>query len=52
MGTFGAIFDIGHTSGPILAGLLIAQYDYFYAFRIMSSLLFFAVPIFVLGVKK
>ncbi|MCK5286173.1 MAG: MFS transporter [Thermodesulfovibrionia bacterium] len=52
MGTFGTIFDIGHASGPILAGFLIAQYDYFYAFWIMSALLFIAIPVFILGVKK
>jgi DHA1 family multidrug resistance protein-like MFS transporter len=28
MGTFGTIFDVGHASGPILAGLLIARFDY------------------------
>ncbi len=52
MGTFGTIFDIGHASGPILAGFLIAQYDYFYAFWIMSAILIAAIPVFVFGVKK
>jgi MFS family permease len=52
MGTFGTIFDIGHASGPILAGILIAQFDYLYAFWIISAILISSVPVFILGVKK
>ena len=52
MGTFGTIFDIGHASGPILAGILIARFDYLYAFWIISAILISSVPVFVLGVKK
>jgi MFS family permease len=51
MGTFGTIFDIGHASGPILAGVLIARYDYLYAFWFMAALLILAVPVFVMKVK-
>jgi MFS family permease len=51
MGTFGTIFDIGHASGPILAGFLIARYDYPYAFWFMAALLVLAVPVFVMNVK-
>jgi DHA1 family multidrug resistance protein-like MFS transporter len=51
MGTFGTIFDIGHASGPILAGVLIAQYDYIHAFWFMSALLVLAVPVFIVNVK-
>ena len=51
MGTFGTIFDIGHASGPILAGILIAHFDYLYAFVLMAALLVIAVPVFVLNVK-
>ena len=51
MGTFGTIFDIGHASGPILAGFLIARYDYLYAFWSMAALLVLAVPVFVMNVK-
>jgi len=51
MGTFGTIFDIGHASGPLLAGLLIAKFDYLYSFWIMSALLILAVPVFVMNVK-
>lgn len=51
MGTFGTIYDIGHASGPILAGVLIAHYDYLYAFVLMASLLVLAVPLFLITVK-
>lgn len=50
MGTFGTIYDIGHASGPILAGLLIARLDYLYSFWIMSAILLVAVPIFMASV--
>lgn len=52
MGTFGTIFNIGHASGPILAGILIAQLDYLYAFWIMSAILITSIPVFILGVKE
>jgi DHA1 family multidrug resistance protein-like MFS transporter len=52
MGTFGTIFDVGHASGPILAGLLIARFDYFYAFLMMGAILIAGIPVFVLGVKE
>jgi len=51
MGTFGTIFDIGHAAGPILAGLLIARFDYLYSFWIMSLLLLLSLPVFIAGVK-
>lgn len=51
MGTFGTIFDIGHASGPILAGYLIARFDYLYAFWSLSALLVLAVPVFILNVR-
>jgi len=51
MGTFGTIFDIGHASGPILAGFLIARYNYLYAFWFKAALLVLAVPVFVMNVK-
>jgi len=50
MGTFGTIFDIGHASGPILAGLLITRFDYLYSFWIMSLLLLLSVPVFIVSV--
>jgi MFS family permease len=51
MGAFGTIFDIGHASGPILAGVLIAKLGYLPSFWIMSSILLLAVPVFVIRVK-
>lgn len=51
MGAFGTIFDVGHASGPILAGVLIASWGYLPAFSIMSAALVVAVPVFILGVK-
>lgn len=51
MGTFGTIFDVGHASGPILAGLLIARWGYLAAFSILSAVLLAAIPVFILGVK-
>jgi MFS family permease len=51
MGTFGTIFDIGHASGPILAGFLIARFDYLYSFWIMAVILLLALPVFIVNVK-
>lgn len=52
MGTFGTLFDVGHASGPILAGLLIARLDYLYSFWIMSSILLMSIPVFIANVKE
>jgi len=52
MGTFGTIFDVGHAAGPILAGLLIARFDYFTSFLIMGAILIAAIPVFILGVNE
>ena len=52
MGTFGTIFDMGHASGPILAGFLIARYDYLYSFGATAVMLLLAAPAFILMVKE
>lgn len=52
MGTFGTLFDIGHASGPILAGLLIARLDYLYSFWIMAGVLLLSIPVFITNVKE
>lgn len=52
MGTFGTLFDVGHASGPILAGLLIARLDYLYSFWIMSGILLLSIPVFIANVKE
>jgi len=51
MGTFGTIFDIGHASGPILAGFLLANHSYIFSFWVMAAILLAAVPIFTIMVK-
>lgn len=51
MGTFGTIFDVGHASGPIVAGFLLAKFDYLPSFLMMSSLLVMAVPLFIISVR-
>lgn len=51
MGTFGTIFDIGHATGPILAGLLLAGHSYLFSFRVMAALLLLATPLFVFTVR-
>jgi MFS family permease len=51
MGTFGTIFDVGHASGPIVAGFLLARFDYLPTFLMMASLLVIAVPLFIISVR-
>lgn len=51
MGTFGTIFDIGHAAGPILAGFLIARFDYLLSFLVMGAMLLSATPVFALTLK-
>lgn len=51
MGTFGTIFDIGHATGPILAGFLLAGHSYIFSFWVMAASLLLAAPIFVMTVK-
>jgi MFS family permease len=50
MGTFGTIFDIGHATGPILAGFLLAGHSYIFSFWVMAAMLLLAVPVFVMTV--
>jgi MFS family permease len=51
MGTFGTIFDIGHASGPILAGFLLANHSYTFSFWLMSAILLLAAPLFAVTVN-
>ncbi len=51
MGTFGTIFDVGHASGPILGGLLVAALDYRLAFAVLAVVLLAAIPVFLAGVS-
>lgn len=52
MGTFGTLYDVGHASGPILAGLLIAAMNYISAFAIIGGLLIVAAIFFALTVGE
>lgn len=51
MGTFGTIFDIGHASGPIVAGLLLASHSYLFSFCAIALILLLAMPVFIFTVK-
>ncbi|MEO5361046.1 MAG: MFS transporter [Nitrospirota bacterium] len=53
MGTFGTIYDIGHASGPIVTGLLLAKFNnnYQYSFWIVSALVLVIIPVFVMTVR-
>jgi MFS family permease len=52
MGVFGTIMDIGHASGPILAGLLIAAFGYLVAFSLISLILLAGTVIFIKTVRQ
>ena len=52
MGMQGTIMDIGHASGPLLAGLLIARMSYGGAFMIIAGVQVAAAVIFWLAMKK
>jgi MFS family permease len=55
MGTFGTIFDVGHASGPLLAGVLIgfsgSGSDYRLSFAVVAALMVIAAIVFRFGVK-
>lgn len=51
MGTFGTIFDVGHASGPILGGVLVAALDFRLAFAVLAVILLAAIPVFLAGVN-
>jgi MFS transporter, DHA1 family, multidrug resistance protein len=54
MGTFGTIFDVGHASGPLLAGFLIGLWggvDYRWPFALIAGLLVLAALGFQAGVQ-
>jgi MFS family permease len=52
MGVFGTIMDLGHASGPILAGLLIAAFGYPIAFSLISLILLIGLMIFIKMVRQ
>ncbi|ELR99560.1 MFS transporter [Gloeocapsa sp. PCC 73106] len=55
MGTFGTIFDIGHASGPLLAGFLIGYLggeNFRLSFAIIAAILIVSALIFRIGVQE
>ena len=52
MGAFGTIFDVGHASGPMLAGLLVGWVGYRTTFPLMACVLLAAIPVFLARVPK
>ena len=52
MGMQGTIGDIGHACGPLLAGLLIANVSYFWAFVAIGGIQLFAAGTFWLTMRK
>jgi predicted MFS family arabinose efflux permease len=42
---------VGHATGPILAGFLLARHDYLFSFWVMAAVLLLAVPVFVVTVR-
>jgi MFS family permease len=51
MGAFGTIFDLGHASGPILAGYLLLNFSYLQSFWIIAALSLASVPVFLWQVR-
>jgi DHA1 family multidrug resistance protein-like MFS transporter len=52
MGVFGSLWDIGHASGPLIAGILIASLGYRIAFLIMALIILTALAVYLLGTKS
>ena len=52
MGMQGTIMDIGHATGPLLAGVLIAHMGYQGAFAVIASIQVLAAALFWVIVKK
>lgn len=52
MGAFGTIFDVGHASGPLLAGVLVARLGYGWTFALLACAVAAAAPVFLACVPK
>jgi hypothetical protein len=48
----GTIGDIGHASGPLVAGILIARMDYANAFAIIAGLQLVAAAVFWMTMRR
>ena len=54
MGAFGTLYDIGHASGPLLAGALIGLLggeDFRVSFALIAAILIVAALAFQIGVR-
>jgi MFS family permease len=51
MGMFGTIMDIGHASGPLLSGLMVAAWGYGPAFLLVGGMLLFGAAVFAAAVR-
>jgi MFS family permease len=52
LGAMSTIMDVGHTAGPILAGLLIGWQSYFVGFAVIAVIMLLTAMIFFFGVSK
>lgn len=52
MGAYGTIMDVGHASGPLLAGVLIAALGYLSAFRLIGLILLLGLAGFLVAVRE
>lgn len=52
MGVQGTILDIGHASGPILAGIMVKYYSHNAAFSMAAAMLVFAAILFALTIRE
>jgi MFS transporter, DHA1 family, multidrug resistance protein len=52
MGMQGTIMDIGHASGPLLAGVLIARLNYQAAFFIIAGIQLVAAAVFWITMRR
>ncbi|MGH7255447.1 MAG: MFS transporter, partial [Nitrospirales bacterium] len=52
LGLQGTVADLGHASGPLLAGVLIALLSYIHAFAVIATIQILAGSVFWVGVKR
>jgi hypothetical protein len=50
MGTLGSIMDVGHTAGPIVAGIIASYFGIGYSFLGAAVMLSFIAFVFLTGV--
>ncbi|HVC34496.1 MAG TPA: MFS transporter [Chloroflexota bacterium] len=52
MGVFGSIWDVGHATGPILAGVLVGVIGYGWAFGLVALLILVGAALFAVAVRE